>query len=233
MCRRDPLARLRAVRHRARRPQRLGGRAPRRAPDAPVRGVVGDFAARLLSASRSRRRRIEGPRLFAFLGSTLGNLDEGAAPALLRVDRAPHDRRGPLPPRRRPREGPARPPRRLQRRARRDRGVQRERAARPRRASSTATSTRPRSSTARFTTRRASAWRCTSSRPRRRRCPARGRLQHRVGAGRAHPDRDQPQVHARQRRATLAEGELELLEWLHRRPDDAFALCVARAARPA
>jgi L-histidine N-alpha-methyltransferase len=51
-------------------------------PTLRVRGVVGDFAsdcARLgVGAPVSN-----GPRLFAFLGSTLGNLDEREAPALL------------------------------------------------------------------------------------------------------------------------------------------------------
>jgi L-histidine N-alpha-methyltransferase len=52
-------------------------------PSLVVRGVVGDFAHDLgriaLVAPPS-----SGPRLFAFLGSTIGNLDETAAPALLR-----------------------------------------------------------------------------------------------------------------------------------------------------
>jgi L-histidine N-alpha-methyltransferase len=52
-------------------------------PTLRVRGVVGDFArdcARLGVHAPS----LEGPRLFAFLGSTIGNLDEWGAPALLR-----------------------------------------------------------------------------------------------------------------------------------------------------
>jgi L-histidine N-alpha-methyltransferase len=52
-------------------------------PRLLVRGVVGDFAQDLgrieLGAPASA-----GPRLFAFLGSTIGNLDEKEAPALLR-----------------------------------------------------------------------------------------------------------------------------------------------------
>jgi L-histidine N-alpha-methyltransferase len=52
-------------------------------PTLSVRGVVGDFAHDLgriaLVAPASA-----GPRLFAFLGSTIGNLDEMAAPSLLR-----------------------------------------------------------------------------------------------------------------------------------------------------
>ena len=52
-------------------------------PSLSVRGVVGDFAHDLgrlaLVAPPSA-----GPRLFAFLGSTIGNLDETEAPALLR-----------------------------------------------------------------------------------------------------------------------------------------------------
>jgi L-histidine N-alpha-methyltransferase len=46
--------------------------------------VVGDFArdcARLADAAPASR----GPRLFAFLGSTIGNLDEDEAPALIRA----------------------------------------------------------------------------------------------------------------------------------------------------
>jgi L-histidine Nalpha-methyltransferase len=52
-------------------------------PSLRVRGVVGDFAhdcARLGAYAPPS----DGPRLFAFLGSTLGNLDEDEAPALLR-----------------------------------------------------------------------------------------------------------------------------------------------------
>jgi L-histidine N-alpha-methyltransferase len=52
-------------------------------PALEVVGVVGDFAtdlARIASAAPAGR----GTRLFAFLGSTIGNLDERAAPALLR-----------------------------------------------------------------------------------------------------------------------------------------------------
>jgi L-histidine N-alpha-methyltransferase len=52
-------------------------------PGLSVRGVVGDFAGDLrriaLAAPPS-----SGPRLFAFLGSTIGNLDEVEAPDLLR-----------------------------------------------------------------------------------------------------------------------------------------------------
>ncbi|HEY3818226.1 MAG TPA: L-histidine N(alpha)-methyltransferase [Polyangiaceae bacterium] len=52
-------------------------------PSLSVRGVVGDFAHDLgriaLVAPPSA-----GPRLFAFLGSTIGNLDEHEAPSLLR-----------------------------------------------------------------------------------------------------------------------------------------------------
>src|SRR5262249_53365670 len=52
-------------------------------PGLAVRGVVGDFTrdvARIAVAAPPS----EGPRLFAFLGSTVGNLDEREAPALLR-----------------------------------------------------------------------------------------------------------------------------------------------------
>jgi L-histidine N-alpha-methyltransferase len=56
----------------------------RRHPRLSVRGVVGDFAHDLprvgLAAARA-----SGPRLIAFLGSTIGNLDEREAPALLRA----------------------------------------------------------------------------------------------------------------------------------------------------
>jgi len=52
-------------------------------PTLRVRGVVGDFAHdcdRLGAATHA----LVGPRLFAFLGSTIGNLDENEAPLLLR-----------------------------------------------------------------------------------------------------------------------------------------------------
>jgi L-histidine N-alpha-methyltransferase len=52
-------------------------------PALRVCGVVGDFArdcAELAVAAPASR----GPRIFAFLGSTIGNLDETEAPALLR-----------------------------------------------------------------------------------------------------------------------------------------------------
>jgi L-histidine N-alpha-methyltransferase len=51
-------------------------------PTLRVRGVVGDFMDGFagLSAGAPATR---GPRLFAFLGSTIGNLDEREAPALL------------------------------------------------------------------------------------------------------------------------------------------------------
>jgi len=51
-------------------------------PRLHVHGVVGDFTrdlAALIGPSLPR-----GPRLFAFLGSTIGNLDEQAAPAFIR-----------------------------------------------------------------------------------------------------------------------------------------------------
>jgi L-histidine N-alpha-methyltransferase len=51
-------------------------------PTLRVRGVVGDFVrdcARLAANAPP----IDGPRLIAFLGSTIGNLDERAAPTLL------------------------------------------------------------------------------------------------------------------------------------------------------
>jgi L-histidine N-alpha-methyltransferase len=52
-------------------------------PTLSVRGVVGDFARDLGRIARVAPPS-SGPRLFAFLGSTLGNLDEVEAPALLR-----------------------------------------------------------------------------------------------------------------------------------------------------
>ncbi len=52
-------------------------------PTLRVRGVVGDFA-RDCSRLGGGAHVSNGPRLFAFLGSTLGNLDEREAPALLR-----------------------------------------------------------------------------------------------------------------------------------------------------
>jgi L-histidine N-alpha-methyltransferase len=53
-------------------------------PKLRVRGLVGDFAheSGKLGAGLSAS---EGPHLFAFLGSTIGNLDEAQAPALLRT----------------------------------------------------------------------------------------------------------------------------------------------------
>jgi L-histidine N-alpha-methyltransferase len=53
-------------------------------PKLRVRGIVGDFAhesAKLAAGVTAS----EGPHLFAFLGSTIGNLDESQAPALLRT----------------------------------------------------------------------------------------------------------------------------------------------------
>jgi L-histidine Nalpha-methyltransferase len=51
-------------------------------PTLRVRGVVGDFA-RDCGRLAANAPPIDGPRLIAFLGSTMGNLDECAAPALL------------------------------------------------------------------------------------------------------------------------------------------------------
>jgi L-histidine N-alpha-methyltransferase len=51
-------------------------------PTLRVRGVVGDFA-RDCGRLAANAPPIDGPRLIAFLGSTMGNLDERAAPALL------------------------------------------------------------------------------------------------------------------------------------------------------
>ncbi len=52
-------------------------------PTLRVSGVVGDFA-RDFGRLAAHTSRLEGPRLFAFLGSTIGNFDDRAAPALLR-----------------------------------------------------------------------------------------------------------------------------------------------------
>jgi L-histidine N-alpha-methyltransferase len=51
-------------------------------PRLSVRGVVGDFGGDLRALASSAPA-ASGPRLFAFLGSTIGNLDEREAPALL------------------------------------------------------------------------------------------------------------------------------------------------------
>jgi L-histidine N-alpha-methyltransferase len=52
-------------------------------PSLSVRGVIGDFARDLPSVALGAPPSM-GPRLFAFLGSTIGNLDEDEAPHLLR-----------------------------------------------------------------------------------------------------------------------------------------------------
>jgi L-histidine Nalpha-methyltransferase len=52
-------------------------------PTLRVCGVVGDFA-RDLGRLAVQASTLQGPRLFAFLGSTIGNFDDRAAPALLR-----------------------------------------------------------------------------------------------------------------------------------------------------
>jgi len=51
-------------------------------PRLHVHGVIGDFTRDLAALLRPPLPR--GPRLFAFLGSTVGNLDERAAPAFVR-----------------------------------------------------------------------------------------------------------------------------------------------------
>ncbi len=51
-------------------------------PTLRVRGVIGDFV-RDCGRLAINAPLVDGPRLFAFLGSTLGNLDECAAPALV------------------------------------------------------------------------------------------------------------------------------------------------------
>ncbi|HEX8791299.1 MAG TPA: L-histidine N(alpha)-methyltransferase [Polyangiaceae bacterium] len=52
-------------------------------PTLNVQGIVGDFGTDLPLLARALPP-AEGPRLFAFLGSTIGNLDEEEAPALVR-----------------------------------------------------------------------------------------------------------------------------------------------------
>lgn len=52
-------------------------------PSLRVQGIVGDFGSDLPLLARGLPPS-EGPRLFAFLGSTIGNLDEEEAPALVR-----------------------------------------------------------------------------------------------------------------------------------------------------
>jgi L-histidine N-alpha-methyltransferase len=51
-------------------------------PRLSTRGIVGDFGRDLRALANGGLAR-SGPRLFAFLGSTIGNLDEREAPALL------------------------------------------------------------------------------------------------------------------------------------------------------
>jgi L-histidine N-alpha-methyltransferase len=53
-------------------------------PRLRVRGVVGDFVNECERLTLAVARSSSGPRLYAFLGSTLGNFDEKDAPALLR-----------------------------------------------------------------------------------------------------------------------------------------------------
>src|SRR5258708_27668870 len=53
-------------------------------PTLRVRGIVGDFAHECVRLSRGLSES-DGPTLFAFLGSTIGNLDEAQAPSLLRT----------------------------------------------------------------------------------------------------------------------------------------------------
>ncbi|MGE5183370.1 MAG: L-histidine N(alpha)-methyltransferase [Acidobacteriota bacterium] len=52
-------------------------------PALRVHGVIGDFARDLPRLATAAPPSL-GPRLFAFLGSTIGNLDEQAAPAFIR-----------------------------------------------------------------------------------------------------------------------------------------------------
>ena len=52
-------------------------------PTLRVHGIVGDFGSDLPLLARELPP-ADGPRLFAFLGSTIGNLDEDEAPALVR-----------------------------------------------------------------------------------------------------------------------------------------------------
>ena len=89
-----PLARALCDRHPARRstfpfdiaPEAIDASARSLLAEHPtlrVCGVVGDFA-RDFGRLAAHVSTLEGPRLFAFLGSTIGNFDDRAAPALLR-----------------------------------------------------------------------------------------------------------------------------------------------------
>jgi L-histidine N-alpha-methyltransferase len=53
-------------------------------PRLSVRGIVGDFGYDMRAIALGAPPSV-GPRLFAFLGSTIGNLDESLAPELLRA----------------------------------------------------------------------------------------------------------------------------------------------------
>ena len=91
-------------------------------PEIEVHGVVGDFEHHLVWLPEGRRR------LFAFLGSSIGNLTgEQRAGFLPRSPRAPRPRRG-VASRRRPRQGSGAPRGCVQRLTRRDRRVQPQRA---------------------------------------------------------------------------------------------------------
>ena len=90
-------------------------------PGIEVHGVVGDFERNLVWLPEGRRR------LFAFLGSSIGNLTgEQRAGFLSRSPRAARYRRG-LAARRRSRQGPGAAGGRVQRLTRCDRGVQPQR----------------------------------------------------------------------------------------------------------
>ncbi len=97
------------LRHRARGDRGVGARSPRRLiRQLRVRQIVGDFVRDLCRVWRSTRPLIDGPRLLAFLGSTLGNLDKRAAPALSDPSRQIMNGVESLSPRRRSGEGSAR-----------------------------------------------------------------------------------------------------------------------------
>ena len=113
-------------------------------PGVAVHAVVGDFERHLDRIPGG------GRRLVAFLGGTIGNLLPDARGARSsRDDRRAARARRRVPARHRPRQGPGPARRRLRRRGGRHRGVQPQRAARARTASSAPTSTSTRSSTSR------------------------------------------------------------------------------------
>ena len=199
-------------------------------PTLRVRGVVGDFVARLRPRSPSTRRssRVRGSSRSSAARSATSTSARRLR-SLRAIARLMTTGRS-LPPRRRSREGPRDPPRRVQRRQGRDRRVQQERPARAGARARRGASTSERSSTSPFTTRRFSASRCTSCRPARRRWRFAGQTSASISPT---GERILTEISRKFTRAsterTLAQGGMELLEWI---PDDGgmFALCVACAS---